>query len=296
MAGAPWIAQAPGENRVAIRPLSRSFADVRSPNHPMKSRTGFLFLASVAAIAVGWVYWRRAGPEQTPEKPPVMAERPPASPAEPAKADPAPGLTAKADAPEAASKPKSADPDRARRQAQKQLARTAERYAGLLAELNLPPDQQAAFIQLLTDRRQTTRDAVGALVESGQDPAADPASFQAGLLSNRDDLEGRIRTLLGDDNYAQYRAYSLNLGQQGTVQRVQTLLADQAEPLTAEQTAQLNAAMTNHGTGHLNADILQEAQAFLSPTQLAALAVIAEEQSTAAKRTRAERQVVTKGP
>jgi len=55
--------------------------------------------------------------------------------------------------------------------------------------------------------------------------------------------------------------------------------------------------MTSRGIGHLNADILQEAQAFLSPAQLAALAVIAEEQSTTTKRTRAERRLVTKkGP
>jgi hypothetical protein len=200
-------------------------------------------------------------------------------------------------APEAAPKSKSADADRARRQAEKQLARIAKRYAGLLAELNLPPDQQAAFLQLLADRRLTTRDAVGALVETGQDPAADPAAFQDALRTNRDELEGKIRILLGDENYLQYRAYSVDSGQQGTVQRVQTLLADQAEPLSAEQTARLNAAMTKRGTGHLNADVVQEAQAFLSPAQLAALAVIAEEQSTNAKRTRLERQAVTKkGP
>jgi len=115
-------------------------------------------------------------------------------------------------------------------------------------------------------------------------------------LANRDDMETQIRALIGDENYIEYRSYSQNLGQQSTVQRVQGLLTNQAEPLSAEQTAQLNAAMTRSGTGHITADVLQDAQGYLSPAQLAALAVIAEEQSPAAKRARAEKRLVTKGP
>ena len=264
----------------------------------MNPRFAFPFLLLLAAAGTGlwWASSHRTGPAEVPLPSPTTAVSPPvAKPApEPAKTAPAPAVVAQAAEAPAASKP--AKPTKAERQARKQLARTAEIYAGLLAELKLPPDKEAAFIKLLTDRRQTTNDAVGAMVESGNDPAADPEAFRQTLLANRDDLEAQIKTLLGDENYIEYRTYSLTLGQQSTVQKVQSLLTNQAEPLSADQTAQLNAAMTRGGTGHITADVLQEAQAYLSPAQLAALAVIAEEQSSAAKRARAEKRVVTKGP
>lgn len=259
----------------------------------MNPRFAFSFLLLLAAAGgLLWVNRHPVAPE-TPVQKSAAAESPPApKPSAP----PAPAPVAVEPVAETPPAPKPAKPDRATRLARKQLKRTTELYAGLLAELKLPPDQEAAFIKLLTDRREGTHDAVGALVETGTDPAADPAALQGTLLANRDAVEAQIRTLLGDANYIEYRTYSLNLGQQSTVGRVQSLLTDRAEALSPDQTARLAAAMTNAGTGHLTADVLQDAQAYLSPTQLAALAVIAEEQSAPAKRSRAEKQLVKKGP
>src|SRR5665213_1962532 len=161
-----------------------------------------------------------------------------------------------------------------------QLATTKMMYAPLVKQLNLSPEQADKFYNIIVDNGLKSLEAM----RSGT-PSADA------MKSTSQTMEADIRSLLGDDGFAQYKDYSKN------EMADQTLFAamknDFAEnPLSETQQQQLLQAMKtarqsvnasnplSNGSDktammdqvlqqqeQMNQSVLQQAGAFLSPEQ-----------------------------
>lgn len=118
----------------------------------------------------------------------------------------------------------------------------ARSYAKLLADLHLTPEQTASMKDLLINRTMASADMLTTAM-SGQ---ADPAQLQAQAVQVKAEqaaIDGQIKQLLGDDNYAQYQAYGKTLSERMVVTQVEDQLADGPKAVGADQEQQLFDAM-----------------------------------------------------
>jgi hypothetical protein len=168
----------------------------------------------------------------------------------------------------------------------------AYRYSALFSRLNLPPAQAAQLKQLLTERQQTTMDAVNAGTQQGLDL---PALRQA-VAAAQADTDTQIGALLGAAAYAQYQQYTQTTAQRNTIAQFQSFLADTPVPVTADQASQLiqilaqtqlpddggNVARLVYGGMDFHSRIsdqtISAAAAVLSPPQLLVLQKLQQQQ------------------
>jgi hypothetical protein len=168
----------------------------------------------------------------------------------------------------------------------------AYRYSALLNRLNLPAAEADQLKKLLTERQQSTMDAVNAGTQQGLDL---PALRQA-VAAAQADLDTQIGALLGDAAYAQYQQYTQTTPQRNTIGQFQSILAETPVPLTADQTSQLiqilaqtqlpddggNVARLVYGGMDFHSRIsdqtISAAAALLSPPQLLVLQKLQQQQ------------------
>lgn len=96
------------------------------------------------------------------------------------------------------------DPDmkKAMQTQQAQLLKTM--YAGLLKELNLTPEQNERFHQLLLDQQMQNMERGTALMSKDGDRAALTEQMKA----DREGMEAQMQELLGTEGFKQYKDYS----------------------------------------------------------------------------------------
>jgi RNA polymerase sigma factor (sigma-70 family) len=174
------------------------------------------------------------------------------------------------------------DPDMVKAMKEQSAAMVRQQYAPLVKQLHLSDDKAEAFYQILIDKSTAGITAL----QSGNISAASTNS-----------VEPQLRALLGDDGYAQYQNYTSTLADQTMLNQYKTSFVD--EPLTDQQQQQLLQVMisarqntpatapdysTLNAAGQaavmqdamdrqatINSNVLQQAQAFLSPSQLQTL-------------------------
>jgi len=190
------------------------------------------------------------------------------------------------------------------KQRQRQVA---SRYAPLFARLGLSPEQAEKLQVLLAEKQISHFDAMGLAWRQGlgRDEAMALGKQTDG------EADGAIRTLIGDTAFAQLQEYDHTYAQRTTVNNLATQLCYSGEQLSSTQQEQLIAVLAEHavvdesaggagfsgpggpdgrmrgvfGRGASAADIqtfienkvasdaeaLQQASAFLTPAQLAAV-------------------------
>lgn len=113
---------------------------------------------------------------------------------------------------------------------QKQLQGIKDRYADLIKQLKLSPEDAEKFTSLMSDVTMKGTDllASGALSDPSQGNAVTNAFA---------DLYGQLHALLGDDGFAQFQNYDKTMPGRTLVQSLNELLGGSS--LTAEQSAQL---------------------------------------------------------
>jgi hypothetical protein len=162
---------------------------------------------------------------------------------------------------------------------------TLKRFGDLLKQLNLPPDQNEAFIKLLTDKRQVALDTAVASYQQGTDPSQDMDAYRDLMIANRDSIESQINALLGPTSYAQYQNNLRNTGQNDVVNNLQLTLSNTSDPLTPDQAAQIQQVMQDSNTSRINAKVIAASKDFLTPVQMQALQDLrAIQQANALKR------------
>jgi hypothetical protein len=179
------------------------------------------------------------------------------------------------------------DPDTIKAQVGVARTRLAKRYAGLLQQLHLTPEQKEKFLDGLIAKRQASAAVTSEALQFDDTLLKDTSAFASMVATAVDSAEADIKSTLGDANYAQYQQWEKSAGQSTTVSRLQEQLTN-SEPLTTTQSAQLQQLLEANNTGHITVKVLAAAQAqgFLNPAQLRALQDLFQQQQAAQQRRR----------
>lgn len=195
------------------------------------------------------------------------------------------------------------------RQRQRQIA---NRYALVLSRLGLTPEQREKLQALLADKQISHFDAMGLARRQGL------GRDEAMELAKQADTEadGSIRSLIGDTAFAQLQEFDRTYAQRSTVNTLATQLGYAGAPMSTTQQEQLIAVLAEHSVvdapsdgpggpwGGLmrttfgpnagpneiraffesktasDAEALQQASAFLNPTQLDAVRQAQQDETT----------------
>jgi hypothetical protein len=163
-------------------------------------------------------------------------------------------------------------------------AQIQRRYGTMFKQLGLSPDQSDALAQLMIDKKQAAMDVAIASVQQGDDPLLDPNGFGDLVAAMRSQIDGQIKSLLGDTGYAQFQGFDRSAGQLGVIAQLQQMLSSTDAPLTNDQANQLQQVMEQNHVGHLNAKVVAGAQTILAPDQTPMLQALLAERQAAAQR------------
>ncbi|QYM77593.1 hypothetical protein K0B96_09660 [Horticoccus luteus] len=187
--------------------------------------------------------------------------------------------------------------------AMQQRAALDGHYATLFKKLALTPAQLAQFKNLLVEKQSALIDVAAAARAQGINPRTDRDEFRQMVTQAQTEVDNNIRSVLGDDGYADYQQYQKTLPQRTAVDQFAQRLSYTSTPLTDAQTDQLvqilaDTAATNAnpasglsargnmlasmgvsmGGAQISNEALTRAQGVLSPDQLTALQNYQQEQ------------------
>lgn len=145
------------------------------------------------------------------------------------------------------------------------------RYGALLTQLALPPERRAALVQLLIDLREASRDFAAANAATGADASQDREIFDESVFALREGIREKMKTLLGGPGYETYLAAENEVRQRAVVERMQNDLRLSSDQLTEPQASQLLAIVRETNKLRVDDEVLERADAFLSPAQIVAL-------------------------
>ncbi len=179
---------------------------------------------------------------------------------------------------------------------QKQLKAIKERYAPLVQQLNLTPEDTEKFTQLVGDALLKGTDLASSLTQGG----GDRIQTLKAMADTRTEMQNQLQALLGEAGYAQYTQFNQAIPAQTTVKLLNQQLGDNG--LSDDQSAHLAQIVAaepyaaTHGIdGELdpaffssqedidaylqqvvasNQRILDQASSFLTSQQLAALEIV----------------------
>ncbi|MEI6862431.1 MAG: hypothetical protein WCL04_09295 [Verrucomicrobiota bacterium] len=87
-------------------------------------------------------------------------------------------------------------------------------YAGLVQQLNLSPEQGAAFNDLVSQRALLGQEALRSATAQGLDLTANADQLRQQVSQAQAQVDQNIHNLLGDGGFQQYQDYSRNVQQQ----------------------------------------------------------------------------------
>jgi len=120
-----------------------------------------------------------------------------------------------------------------------QKAAVEARYAALFKSLNLAPEQTEKLKSILADRQTTMQDVFMAAREQGIDPRTDRDSLQKLMEVARTDINSSIKSVIGENGFAQFDSYEKTLPQRNVVNQLQQRLSYSDTPLSSTQADQL---------------------------------------------------------
>ena len=109
-------------------------------------------------------------------------------------------------------------------------------YGPLLKDLNLAPEQKEKFMALLLDQQLKAIDHAGALLPDG---AADKTDAVKQVQDNQKELDENLKTLLGDEKFAQYQDYKQTMTERMQLDQFKQQLEGGKTPLQDEQVKSL---------------------------------------------------------
>ncbi len=139
--------------------------------------------------------------------------------------------------------------------AQQQRGQLDNRFAQLFQQLKLPAEKLDQFKNLLVDRQTAQMDVMAAAMQQGLNPMQNQKEIRELLTTAQGEIDGKIKSLLGDDAFSQYENYQQTQPQRNTVNQLQQSLSYTDSPLTAAQSEQLvqilaaNAPARGNGNG-----------------------------------------------
>ena len=186
--------------------------------------------------------------------------------------------------------------------ASQQRGSIESRYAPLFKALNLPADQLAKFKDLLIEKQNAARDVMTVVRQEG---VTDRAEIQQLIQQAQADVDNSIGALIGADKLAQYLNYEQTGPQRAVVSQVEQRLS-YVEPLSTAQSQQLVALLAQYSPARdgggdrafvfnvpggggpmqfggggipITGQVIEAAQAFLTPAQVDVLRQMQAEQA-----------------
>jgi hypothetical protein len=198
------------------------------------------------------------------------------------------------------------------------------KYARLFKQLNLNPAELDQFKGLLVDKQSAIVDVLAAARSQGLGGREGREEVRALMQATQEEIDGQIRSLLGESAYTQFKNYEKTEPQRALVGQLEQRLSYSSTPLSESQSEQLvqilartapeerpaNSGLrafsqgfvgANSGAGALFAAVtgggasvtdtaVQQAQSVLSTPQVAALQQLQQEQQTQAQLSRQMRE------
>jgi len=116
-------------------------------------------------------------------------------------------------------------------------------YADFIRQLNLPPDQAAAFRDLIGKKMLAGTDAGLAMIDDSMD-ATQRAELTQQMKAQDDDYENQLKQFLGDSNYQAYQSYEKSIPARTSISQFGDQIAGSPNALTGDQQQQMVQAMT----------------------------------------------------
>ncbi len=110
------------------------------------------------------------------------------------------------------------------------------RYSGLLSRLKMTPQQNARLLDILAEKQTAGLDIVSAATENG---VTDMKELGGLMQKTQRDLNNEIKSLIGDQAYAQYQQYSQAQVLRDVVGTLEQSLATAHTPLSRAQYNQM---------------------------------------------------------
>jgi hypothetical protein len=120
----------------------------------------------------------------------------------------------------------------------------AKQYSDLFKQLNLTPDQSAAFKDLIEKKMLTGADAGFSMMDDSLD-ASQRADNAKQVKSQVDDIDNQIKQYLGDDNYQAFQSYEKTVPDRMSIGQFNDAFAGTPNALTDAQQNQLVQAMSD---------------------------------------------------
>lgn len=120
-----------------------------------------------------------------------------------------------------------------------QKAAIEGRYAALFKNLSLSPEQAEKLKTLLAERGNTRRDIEEVARAQGINPRENPEAFRKLFTDAQNEINASIKSVIGDQGFAQLQTYEQTLPQRNLVENLQQRLAYSNSPLTSTQAEQL---------------------------------------------------------
>ena len=130
-------------------------------------------------------------------------------------------------------------PEMQRLRTLEQKAALDSRFAPLFKALNVSPEKLGQLKTLHAERESTMQDVMMAARDQGVDPRSNPEEFRKLVTAAQSETNTQLKSLLGDEGYAQYEQYAQTQPQRATVEQLRTSLSYTSEPLTDTQASQL---------------------------------------------------------
>ena len=157
-------------------------------------------------------------------------------------------------------------------------------YADLFRQLNLPPEQSAAFKDLMIKKAMVGTDVGLAMMDDSLDPT------KRGDLTNQiqaqtDAVDTEIKQLLGESNYQAYQNFEKTMTDRATVGEFNDQFVGSSAALTPEQQNQMVQALSevrsnfkwSTGTSPQNASLESSLEGALTDESIAASAAESEQ-------------------
>jgi hypothetical protein len=119
-----------------------------------------------------------------------------------------------------------------------------KQYGDLFKQLNLTPEQTAAFKDLIQKKMLAGTDAGFSMMDDSLD-AAQRADLAKQVKSQTDDMDNQIKQFLGDDNYQAFQSYEKTVPDRTTVSQFDDQFVGTDKALNAAQQEQLVQALSD---------------------------------------------------
>ena len=124
------------------------------------------------------------------------------------------------------------DPEAKKMLREQQRMALDQMYSPLIKRLAMTPEESDKLKNLLADQMME-----GSAMLFGNQGSSRGSEALASVASAQTDLDNKVKELLGDDRYAEYKDYQLTVGERMQLSQFKQMLGD--NPLTDQQTEQL---------------------------------------------------------